>query len=274
MRTMMRLYRFFNLMSIDVAVGAMVSSAFFARIFQIQMRTDSLATLGLSVWIIYSVDHLLDAYKLKKDASTKRHLFHQQHFRVISIVVIAAVIIDLILIRDVGKPVIFFGTVLIFAIVFYLLFQRWLGPFKELIGAALYSFGVLLPGLSLLTAPATTSLVFIIVAFFLTALINLVLLAWFDLEHDLRDGHTSAAIFFGKHKSNVLLTVLFVFQTILFVGLLLLAPYKSEVLILIAMNMILLLIFYFYRGFDKEDFYRLASEIIFLVPLPYLLLYE
>ena len=274
MRTMMRLYRFLNLMSIDVAVGAMVSSAFFARIFQIQMRTDSLATLGLSVWIIYSVDHLLDAYKLKKDASTKRHLFHQQHFRVISIVVIAAVIIDLILIRDVGKPVIFFGTVLIFAIVFYLLFQRWLGPFKELIGAALYSFGVLLPVLSLLTVPASTSLIFLMVAFFLTALINLVLLAWFDIESDLRDGHISSAIFLGRHKSKMLLTLLFVFQTILFGGLLLVAPYRTEVLILIAMNVILLLIFYFYGRFVEEDYYRLASEIVFLLPLPYLLLNE
>ena len=271
---MMRLYRFLNLMSIDVAVGAMVSAAFLARILHVQLGTNSLASLGISVWIIYSADHLLDAHRLKRHASTKRHQFHQKYFRLVSSVVISAIVIDLILIQDIGESVIYLGTILVFTIVIYLLFQRWLGPFKELIGAALYSFGVLLPGLSLLTAPATTSLVFIIVAFFLTALINLVLLAWFDLEHDLRDGHTSAAIFFGKHKSNVLLTVLFVFQTILFVGLLLLTPYKSEVLILIAMNMILLLIFYFYRGFDKEDFYRLASEIIFLVPLPYLLLYE
>ena len=267
----MRLYQFLNLMSIDVAVGAMVSAAFFARIFHVQLGTNSLASLGISVWIIYSADHLLDAHRLKKHASTKRHQFHQKHFRLVSSVVIAAVVIDLILIQGIQESVIYLGTILIFTILLYLLFQRWLGPFKELIGAALYSLGVLLPGLSLLTAPTTRSLVFIIVAFFLTALINLLLLAWFDLEHDLRDGHASAAIFFGKHKSNVLLTVLFVFQAILFVGLLLLAPYKSEVLILIGMNVTLFLIFYFYRGFVKNDYYRLASEIVFLLPLPYLL---
>ena len=180
----MRLYRFLNLISIDVAAGAMVCSAFFARIFQIQLLPDSLAALGISVWVIYSVDHLLDAHKLKKDASTKRHLFHQQHFRAVSMVVIAAVVIDFILIQDIRKPIIIWGTVLISVILLYLLFQRLLGPLKELIGALLYSFGVLLPALSLHTTTASSSLILLMVAFILTALINLVLLAWFDLEHD------------------------------------------------------------------------------------------
>ena len=62
----MRFYRFLNLISMDVAAGAMVCAAFFAPIFKMELRTDTLVSLGISVWIIYSADHLLDAYKLMK----------------------------------------------------------------------------------------------------------------------------------------------------------------------------------------------------------------
>ncbi len=258
-------------MSIDVAVGAMVSAAFFARIFHVQLDANILAALGISVWIIYSADHLLDAHKLKKDASTNRHLFHQRHFGAVSLAVIVALVIDLILIQDIGRKSIFLGTILMCAIALYLLFQRWLGPFKELIGALLYFLGVLLPVLSLLTTPTSTPVIFLMLGFFLTALINLLILAWFDFEHDLKDGHISAVTFFGRQKSTTVLVLLFVFQAILFGTLLLAAPYKWVVLILVAMNVVLLVIFYLRNRIVKEDFYRLASEVVFLLPLLYLI---
>ena len=257
-------------MSIDVAAGAVVCAAFFARIFQIQLRPYGLASLGISVWIIYSVDHLLDAHKLKRKASTKRHLFHQENFLPICIGVILAGLIDVVMILNIRIQIFVWGAGLIFIILLYLLFHHSLGHFKELMGAVLYSFGVLLPVLSLHGTPISTTLIFLVIAFILTALINLILFSWFDWQHDLKDTHISLVTFFGRHNTKILLSYLFIFQGVLLVGLLLITPYRSEAFIFIAMNFVLWLLFYFPNWFVKEEYYRLVGDVIFLFPLLYL----
>src|SRR6187431_1308602 len=98
-------YRFINLLSIDVALGAVCSALFFARLLSVRILPFGLITLGLSVWIIYSVDHLLDARKLKSKASTMRHRFHQEHSRSITIMVLIATIVNAVLIFFIRKPV-------------------------------------------------------------------------------------------------------------------------------------------------------------------------
>lgn len=48
--------------------------------------------LPLAVWVIYTGDHLLDAYRLQDQASTPRHRFHHRHFKLLlALAVIAAV---------------------------------------------------------------------------------------------------------------------------------------------------------------------------------------
>ena len=269
---MLWLYRFFNVLSIDVAVGAVVCAAFFVHIFQIQLPLYCLPALGVSVWIIYSVDHLLDTHKLKGRVSTKRRQFHYKNIRVIGAGVIMAIASDLLLILNIGKPILIWGTGLLLMILLYIWFQRLLGPFKEFFGALLYSFGVLLPVLALHSTPIPASHILLMSAFSMTALINLVLFSWFDLAHDKKDTQVSVVIILGRRKSTILLMGLFIFQLILFIALLSATPWKGETLILMVMNLVLLLIFCFSDWFMTEDYYRLAGDVIFLFPLPYLLL--
>lgn len=272
MKNIWQLYRFLNLVSVDVACGAMVCAAFFARIFQIELRPQGLAALGITVWIIYAVDHLLDARQLKKEASTKRHLLHQRNFRAVCTLVAVGVMIDLCLILFIRRQVFVWGMGLAIVVLLYLLFQRLITPFKEATGALLYAGGVLLPVLSLHITPLSASLLFLMIAFVLTALINLVLFSWFDLEHDRNDTQLSLVTFFGKQNSKRVLSVLFLLQGFLLTGLLVSTPYKTEALILGSMNVALVILLVASDWFKQEDIYRQAGDFIFLFPLPYVIL--
>src|SRR5690349_20970168 len=86
MNRLLRWYRWVNILSLDVAAGAVISALFFVDITNAQVYPLSLLALGLAVWIIYTVDHLKDVYRLTQVATTNRHRFHQQHFKVLIIV--------------------------------------------------------------------------------------------------------------------------------------------------------------------------------------------
>lgn len=268
---MLWLYRFFNVLSIDVAVGAVVCAAFFVHIFQIQLSPYCLASLGVSVWIIYSTDHLMDVRKLNSIASTTRHQFHQRYFWMVGTSVVAAAAIDLMLILQMERPVLAWGAVLLFFVLLYLLLNRRLGPWKECFGAILYSLGILLPGLSLHTTPISVSLILLMGAFVLTALLNLILFSWFDYDLDVIDKSMSVVIFQGKQRSRILLGILFIFQGMLLTLILFGSQYQIEVLILMAMNIVLWMLFQFRNWFSKEEQYRLIGDMIFLFPFPYLI---
>jgi len=62
-----------------------ICASFFARLLDVAILPQGLISLGLTVWIIYTADHLLDAKKFKnKMRLTERHRFHQRHFKVIT----------------------------------------------------------------------------------------------------------------------------------------------------------------------------------------------
>ena len=270
MKRVLQLYRFVNIMSLDVALGAMTGAAFFGSIFKTTLLPQGLVALGLTVWIIYSVDHLLDAYKLKILAAAERHQFHQKHFRLIAILVVLATLTDITLILYVRPNVLNAGLLLAGVVVFYLLFHRWMYPLKEIAGAILYSGGVWLPVLALHQGPVEDPEAYLMIPFFITALINLILFSWFGYAQDLRDGHLSLVIFIGKPTSRVVLIFLFVTQFIALISLMMFTTYRVETGVILAMNVVLLFMLLLPDFFDKNDLYRVAGDVIFLFPLPYL----
>ncbi len=271
MKTALKVYRYFNLISVDVACGAAVCAAFFADLTGIELRFEGIASLGITVWIVYSLDHLLDVRGLKVEASTERHLFHQQNFRVIGLLVLAASALDLCMVLFIRQQVFVWGVVLAMTVLIYLLIQRWIGPLKELIGALLYTGGVLLPALSLRSDSLSISMLMMIVIFFLTALINLVLFSWFDLESDQRDRHRSIVTWLGKSSAKKVLEGLFFVQGAILLMVLCQESERRGAFILLGMNLVLFLLFFFSRQFERDNYYRLIGDAVFLFPIPYLL---
>jgi hypothetical protein len=170
MQILQRLYRVFNLLSIDVVAGAVLSSLYFSVLLGVKPDSYSLIALGLAVWIIYTVDRLLDVRNLPGAAITDRHKFHQRYCNKLWGAIVLGGIFVLILSLLLDKTVLVGGIFLAAFICIYLRVQKQL-RIKEFIVAILYTAGVLLPSLGLLTKPLTSEHYLLIAQFFIVALV-------------------------------------------------------------------------------------------------------
>ena len=131
MNKLIRFYRLLNILSIDVATGAVCCAAWFAVLFEVNLRPYALISLGLTVWIIYTIDHLLDARKVKEPASTDRHRFHQENFTLLFGVVVLAIVLDLFFVFFIRRIVFQSGIILSCIMVVYFLLQQLHSEFTE-----------------------------------------------------------------------------------------------------------------------------------------------
>jgi len=265
-----RFYRFFNLLSLDIAVGAVGGACYFARILEVHVRSYALASLGLTVWIIYTTDHLLDARKIPGRASTERHRFHQQHFRTLAAGVVIAAVIDFVLILFIKRAVLYGGFLTFAVVLVYLALHRKLAWLKEGVVALLYCAGVLLPSLLVTPIELQTADYVLFLLFFLTALINLLMFSWFDREYDLADRHQSFVTVMGADRTFVLLLILFVLNAGLCAYGLLVTEYYAAFFIPLLMNGVLALILAWRGWFAQHDRFRLLGDAVFLLPFLYL----
>ncbi len=257
-------YRLLNLLSVDVVIGAMCSSVFFAHIFKAEVTICSIISLGLSVWIIYTADHLLDAKKTEASATTNRHRFHQRHFQLLLVLMITAVGINTIVIFYIRNPALIIGIVLIVLVILYLLIHHNLKFFKEIFVSIVYTAGVLVPAISKTEMGWREWPWMMIVQFLLVALLNLIIFSWFDYENDLQDKRVSFVTIVGKKASRIFIIFQFALSTILLV---VAFSFQVEMIVFFVMNVILLFIFVFHSYLAHDDRYRLLGEAIFFVPV-------
>jgi 4-hydroxybenzoate polyprenyltransferase len=261
-------YRKLNLLSIDVALGAVCSAMFFASVLKVVILPYAYLALAFTVWIVYTMDHLLDAIKIKGPASTSRHRFHQKYFGNIVLALIMAIITDGILIMFIREPVLMGGLILAGLVTLYLILHSYLRFCKELLIGILYTSGVLLPSVAVISIYAEGFPWILILQFFLTALTNILLFTYLDYHNDMKDGSTSLSTIIGKNNMRRILIGLFVLVFGLsFFGI----PAKGSFLIAI-MDCILLLLFLFPGRINKGELFRMIGDAIFFIPVLYPLL--
>jgi hypothetical protein len=264
MRSVFALYRVINALSLDVAGGAVICAAFFADLFHVSVLPQGLTALGLAVWIVYTADHLLDARRISNQASTFRHQFHQQHFKLLCVLLLLACILEFIMLFFLRKPIFYNGLWLGLGVVVYVMINRWLIYFKEIAGALLYCGGVLLPAFSLKQYVFQFSDELILLQFLLIVLTNLVLFSWMDHEHDLKDKHRSLITLLNKDRGKMILWFLF---TLFFImNAFNIYTQGKPTVIFFVMELILFLIFLFPVYFRKEERFRFIGDAIFFLP--------
>jgi 4-hydroxybenzoate polyprenyltransferase len=266
MNTLGRIYQRVSVLSLDVSLGAVVSALFFARLLNEKLLIQGLLVLGVTVWLIYTADHLLDGWRVKQIAASNRHRFHQKHFRPLLGVLIVLGLIDLYLVLLVRRPILVSGLYFSLAVLVYLLFSKWLIYLKEFTASLLYTAGVLLPSWSMHQTALTAEQWIVTLQFGIVVFINLVLFAWMSLEQDQRDSQESLATLLGKRITRYFLFFLFGLALILFI-IFYQRSFQDQSLILIAMTLVLLLIFLQPRFFQKEDRFRWVGDSIFFLPL-------
>ena len=272
MKFILHLYRVVNQLSLDVACGAIVCAAFFGHILHVQIQSYALALLGLTVWIIYTTDHLLDVRKLKQKTLSQRYKFYQQNFWKLCSATIILIMIAIWLILLVQSPVVKWGLVLVVIVALYLGVQPKLVLVKELVISILYTAGILLPSMSMTRMDLSGNEYVLILSFAQTAFINLVLFSWYDWKQDINDAQSSIVTFLGRSRTKKILVILLLIQVFFFSTLILFSSYRMEALILVVMNAVLFLLYLFPTRFSANGYYRLIGDLVFLFPLPYLLL--
>ncbi len=262
-------YRLLNALSFDVVAGAFACSLFFFRVFSVVIRPWELIALCLTVWIIYTTDHLRDSQDIQSRASTVRHQFHQRHYRTLLIVTVLVLILDVVVVIFIAKQVLIWGLVLAAFVLVYLLIHKSLRFFKEIFIAILYTSGVVLPSLSKTEIDLNASHYILILHFSILALINLLMFSWFDRELDLRDRQNSFTTLAGEKATRITIWFLLGVQVLLTLIQLHWGKHNGAVIFLCLMGLLLFVIFAWRKTFGYNDYYRLIGDAVFIVPIFY-----
>ncbi len=245
----------------------MVSAYFFFKVFNVKTSAVSLILLGTTVWLIYTIDHLLDVKKLKKKASTERHQFHQDNFKILVKITISILLVNLSLLFFLPQELIFSGSALALVVLIYLLFNKYLRSFKEIVVAIFYTWGVSLPVLSQLKDPINSHQQLLLIHFSITALMNLILFSIMERKSDLKDNTFSFAVIKGEAQTKFFFLLLVIIAVGIFLSQLRLNQNFAYEIILLSMNIVLGVLFVFRNQSLIKRYYRLIGDGVFLLPL-------
>lgn len=263
------------MLCLDVAAGALLSGYFAAKMLDVLLPGVYWLVLPLSVWVIYTADHLVDASRLREDAHTRRHLFIYRYKKVFFGLTGVLMLLNLGLAAwFLDRTVLVFGLVIGgLALVYFLFLQRtgaarnkWLG--KELAVAVMYTAG--LWGVPLLYAEIAIlqDNWFIPAGFFMLVLADVLLLSYYERETDTLDGHATLAVAFGNPLARQVILVLclgaFGLAVLLFLHA---APIMQFAgIILGSMTLMIQAMILFEPVFRRHEIYRYLAELVFWLP--------
>ncbi|SDL76486.1 4-hydroxybenzoate polyprenyltransferase [Catalinimonas alkaloidigena] len=192
-------------LSLDVVLGAVVSSYMVHRLVSVTGRWPEYVALALAVFVIYAVDRLSDVSALDKAPPTARHDFFWRYQLTWWVFCGGAVVAGLALAFFIPQEVLWFGLGMTGYVAAYLLLARRGGrnpiPWfhKEYFVAILYTAGVWGP--ALVQAETIPGLVYpLLLVFCLIALLNLLTFSWYEFHADERLGQPSLARSWGRER--------------------------------------------------------------------------
>ena len=273
-----KFYLLFRLWSLDVVLGSLAIGVFFTKILNVNMPLWWWFVLPVSVWIIYTADHLLDGFKTEgSDTAIHRHFYHYKNKKRMLIAMTVAVVANILLVSVFASPkIVFRGLALGFIVGLYFLLVHYFKNFryffyqKELVIAVIYISGILLGPLTVSNKPLLTWQIIIILVLVLLAWAEGIMASWFDFENDIHDNHISFTTVFGKQKTRYFLIALHILIfVILKINIFFITDIKAFISIIIPaiMNLLLLLILLNPEKMEINDRFRIAGEMVFWIPI-------
>ncbi len=264
-------------LSIDTVLGTVAIGYMAIRILNVEPNPIWWLILPMTVWVVYSVDHLIDANKKKNDAIIERHYFHYQFKFPIAIMVmivgITALILSLLYL-DFGIVKLGILLCVIISIYFTLLstikYSNIVLLQKELIIAFTYTTGIFLAPLYWNGSLPSHPILIIIINIFLLAWAEGVIISWFDFENDIKDGHNSFTIIVGRRRTRQVLILVHMLIEISIIYVLISSTLSTVILftffILLLINFILGLTILFPFSSLSTKYHRIIGESVFILP--------
>jgi 4-hydroxybenzoate polyprenyltransferase len=266
----MQPYQFIRILSLDVVAGACISTLFIAKSLGVLIPPIIVISLGLTVWIIYTLDHLLDARYIPHTASTARHRFHQKYFSWIATVLIVTLLCAGICLYYLPEVTLRFGVLLTIAVMIYFVllqvFRKHNTYLKEISIGLIYTLGLFLGPVSIMDHWELVGMGILFVQFFARSTANLMIFAYFEYEIDQKDGHGSLVRSLGAKRVKrfcLFLTLLVIFMSLIPAS----ATFGYSRWILLFMGLILAMLVMKPSFFRKNETYRVLGDGIFLLPM-------
>jgi hypothetical protein len=269
----LKFFRVLNTLSIDIAFGAICSSFLFYKILDITPKWEENIILAITVWLIYTADHLIDARKIDGLASTFRHRFHQKYFGSILAVFSVLLCLNIYLVfnslnSEVFRNGVFLSIlVIIHHLICHLTKIDTVIPTKELRIAILYSCGIaLVPYSNAVNFELSFYLLLVIMVGI--AFLNLILFASIETESDEKDQFHSISRKIESQKLNSIFYLISLLTFVLIVSFYFShAQSISTLTFLLCLMLGILVIIHFIKVQAKsKDLYRIIGDGIFLLP--------
>lgn len=266
-------YQYIRAFSLDVVAGAIISARWIANYFEVNIPFNVILALGLSVWLIYTVDHLLDARKLKSKDALFRHLVHYENAPYIFGLMAVVSMLLIFLLQEFSPDLLLYGLGLGAIVVTYLTVIHFVRkkPYwgKEWFVAIVYASGICLPAFVYLqTVPLV--LIYFWIQLFLLASINLLLFNMIEYRADKSQGFNSFATVWGADTTRkIILLLLSIFIIIWSTSFLIfeadeLLDYQA---IFILMASVLAMVLSKEVVLREEEWYRVIGDIVFILPI-------
>jgi 4-hydroxybenzoate polyprenyltransferase len=268
----MKLYRYFHFLSLDIVLGALASSCFAAQLFGRNPGWVWWLTLAMTVWLLYTGDHMLDAWKHRKKVEREMHFFMLKNRKVLRFTLGAVALVDSMLIinlldKELMKyALVLAGLVLLFYAMRHVFRKnRVLHIPGEVFVLLLYMAGTWLGPAVVFEHSFEVGHGMIALIFAGVLLMNLGVNSLYDIKLDARLGLVSIARELGAKKTkNMLLGTALAIYLISLLQFLVFAVdrFSQFALILAGMATIYLLVLYFPSRFRKNDYYRLTADAV------------
>lgn len=270
---MHRIIHFVQNLSLDITAGAIISCMFLAEVLEVEVTNTMLIGLGIAIWLIYTIDHLLDARKVKGEATNPRHAFHQRFYNPILALALLAFIGGLINCFFLPESTLILGFCLSIASALYFLYLKLnkVHRQKELFAALVYTLGIFIAPLSL-RLQLDWFVGIMLLQFFLLAYANLLLFPLYELETDALEGMNSIARRKGGQYTERMLRMVLGLNLIISSLIIVLTEdfYRVE-MIIFAMNFALIMLMSKAQFLKRYQLYRILGDGIFFLPGLYLL---
>ncbi len=275
-----KIFSFFNtlqILSIDVVIGTIAVGFMATKLLNITPNPYWWLILPLTVWVVYSLDHIIDSYKNKENAVIIRHRFHYVFRKPIIIMILIAALTSMILsLLYLDYQIIMMGLALsafiasYFVLIYFQVQKQSVFLQKELIIAIAYTIGIFMAPLFWYNQLPPFVVIIVLFIIFILAWLEGIMISWFDFDNDIKDGHTSFTVLAGKRNTRYFLILGHMLIEIVTIILLVLIPLNIifwALLIMLIMNLLLGLVILFPDSFYKNNYYRLIGETVFMLPI-------
>jgi 4-hydroxybenzoate polyprenyltransferase len=281
-RNGLNMYSMLRHASIDILAGVACMYLFAIRILDVSLQLPILFTLVLSTWVIYTIDHILDAYKLRESIIKERYTWHRKNLKVlIWLIAVSCILILLSVLFLLSPDITLFGVLAGVLVIIYFLLQgghnvidnRYI--YKEVWIGVVYM--VCVCGIPILQAGKNVGsehyLIFL--NLYLLVQTNVFLYSWYESNIDIKEGLQTLATKFGKKACGDLITLFLLLSLMASLTILVWqGPEKLffwPVIIMLSMNLMLGVIRFSPGYFNKNDRYGKYADLVFVFPVVMLL---